>query len=87
MIAAVIKYADNILKSFATSLSIIFTAYFSWQFLDDFKLSPHFFVGAFLVMCATFVYSGSIPIFSVAQHTKTVELPVFTPDNKVKAVP
>lgn len=36
VIAAVIKYADNILKGFATSLSIIMSTLISYLFLQDF---------------------------------------------------
>lgn len=37
VIAVVIKYADNILKGFATSLSIILSALFSYFLLEDFN--------------------------------------------------
>ncbi len=36
VIAAVIKYADNILKGFATSLSIILSSVVSYYLLEDF---------------------------------------------------
>ncbi len=36
MIAAVIKYADNILKGFATSISIILSSVISYFLLKDF---------------------------------------------------
>lgn len=36
VIAAVIKYADNILKGFATSLSIILSTLISYFLLQDF---------------------------------------------------
>ncbi len=36
VIAAVIKYADNILKGFATSLSIILSSIISYLVLQDF---------------------------------------------------
>lgn len=37
VVAMVIKYADNILKGFATSLSIIISALISYLVLDDFN--------------------------------------------------
>lgn len=37
VIAAVIKYADNILKGFATSLSIILSTFISYFWLEDFE--------------------------------------------------
>ncbi|XP_074544229.1 solute carrier family 35 member A3b [Halichoeres trimaculatus] len=57
VIAVVIKYADNILKGFATSISIILSAVFSYFLLDDFNPTSVFFPGAVLVITATFLYS------------------------------
>ncbi|XP_007250690.3 solute carrier family 35 member A3b isoform X2 [Astyanax mexicanus] len=56
VIAAVIKYADNILKGFATSLSIIFSTFISYFWLADFVPTSLFFLGAVLVITATFLY-------------------------------
>ncbi|XP_018080140.1 solute carrier family 35 (UDP-N-acetylglucosamine (UDP-GlcNAc) transporter), member A3, gene 2 L homeolog isoform X1 [Xenopus laevis] len=63
VIAAVIKYADNILKGFATSLSIILSTLISYFWLQDFVPTSVFFVGALLVIAATFLY-GYIPKLS-----------------------
>uniref|UniRef100_A0A8C7NQE2 Solute carrier family 35 member A3a n=1 Tax=Oncorhynchus mykiss TaxID=8022 RepID=A0A8C7NQE2_ONCMY len=56
VIAAVIKYADNILKGFATSLSIILSTLISYFWLEDFEPTSVFFLGAVLVIVATFLY-------------------------------
>eukprot|EP00063_Salmo_salar_P050259 XP_014025094.1 PREDICTED: UDP-N-acetylglucosamine transporter-like isoform X4 [Salmo salar] len=56
VIAAVIKYADNILKGFATSLSIILSTLISYFWLQDFDPTNVFFLGAVLVIVATFLY-------------------------------
>ncbi|KAA8590028.1 hypothetical protein FQN60_013393 [Etheostoma spectabile] len=56
VIAAVIKYADNILKGFATSLSIILSTLISYFWLQDFDPTSVFFMGAVLVIAATFLY-------------------------------
>ncbi|TTJ69854.1 UDP-N-acetylglucosamine transporter [Bagarius yarrelli] len=56
VIAAVIKYADNILKGFATSLSIILSTLISYFWLQDFEPTSVFFLGAVLVIVATFLY-------------------------------
>ncbi|XP_064848337.1 UDP-N-acetylglucosamine transporter-like isoform X2 [Oncorhynchus masou masou] len=56
VIAAVIKYADNILKGFATSLSIILSTLISYFWLVDFDPTSMFFLGAVLVLAATFLY-------------------------------
>ena len=55
LIAAVIKYADNILKAFATSVSILLVSLVSAVFFG-FALSPLFFVGAAGVVYAIFLY-------------------------------
>jgi len=56
IIAAVIKYADNIIKGFATSLSIILSSVVSYFVLNDFTPSLLFFLGTILVITATFLY-------------------------------
>eukprot|EP01044_Picomonas_judraskeda_P025755 COSAG03_NODE_7575_length_898_cov_1.500626_1_plen_116_part_00 len=56
IIASVIKYADNILKTFANALSILLTAFISFFFLGDFEPSLAFSVGAPLVLAATYLY-------------------------------
>ncbi|XP_051555279.1 solute carrier family 35 member A3b isoform X2 [Myxocyprinus asiaticus] len=56
VIAAVIKYADNILKGFATSVSIILSTIISYFWLQDFDPTSVFFLGALLVIGATFLY-------------------------------
>ncbi|KAF4089441.1 hypothetical protein AMELA_G00066860 [Ameiurus melas] len=56
IVAAVIKYADNILKSFATSVSIMLSAFISYFWMQDFYPTSLFFVGAVLVIIATFIY-------------------------------
>ncbi|XP_051990500.1 UDP-N-acetylglucosamine transporter-like [Xyrauchen texanus] len=57
VIAAVIKYADNILKGFATSISIILSTMISYFWLQDFDPTSVFFLGALMVISATFLYS------------------------------
>jgi len=54
----VIKYADNILKGFATSLSIIISCLASVA-LFNFPLTFTFAVGASVVLAATWMYSQS----------------------------
>ncbi|XP_061588570.1 solute carrier family 35 member A3b isoform X3 [Cololabis saira] len=60
VIAVVIKYADNILKGFATSLSIIMSTLISYFLLKDFNPTGVFFLGAVLVIAATFLYSYEV---------------------------
>lgn len=56
IVALVIKYADNILKGFATSLSIILSTTVS-VFVFDFVITIYFLIGAALVFTATYMYS------------------------------
>ncbi|CAL7944466.1 unnamed protein product [Xylocopa violacea] len=56
IVAMVVKYADNILKGFATSLAIIISCIASIYFFD-FNLTLQFSVGAILVICSIFLYS------------------------------
>jgi len=60
MIAVVMKYADNILKGFATSISIILSTWLS-MILFGFKLSFMFALGAALVIGAVFLYGKKPP--------------------------
>ena len=39
VIALVMKYADNIIKAFATSISIVFSSIVSYAFLNDLVIS------------------------------------------------
>ena len=54
--AMVIKYADNILKGFATSLSIVLSSILS-VFLFDYTITLMFTVGGALVISAVYLYS------------------------------
>jgi len=60
VVAVVVKYADNILKGFATSAAIIISCLASIYFFD-FVLSVQFVVGASLVILATYMYSKYVP--------------------------
>lgn len=55
--AAVIKYADNILKEFATSVSIIVTSFVSYYLLNDFIPNFTFIIGSLFVLVSTFLYN------------------------------
>ena len=57
LVAVVVKYADNILKGFATSVSIIVSGLVSWLLLDDLSPGPGFMAGACLVLAASLLYS------------------------------
>ena len=63
IVAMVVKYADNVLKGFATSIAIILSSIAS-LFLFDFQISLPFLMGSAAVMYATFLYD------SPAAHNK-----------------
>ncbi|KAM9830691.1 UDP-galactose translocator isoform X1 [Syngnathus typhle] len=56
LVAVVVKYADNILKGFATSFSIIISTIMS-IYLFAFHVDPLFAAGAGLVISAVYMYS------------------------------
>lgn len=55
LVSLVVKYADNILKGFATSISIILSGMISFA-LFDFRPSYLFLTGTGIVIAATFLY-------------------------------
>ena len=61
IIATVIKYADNIIKGFATSLSILLSSVISYFILHDFTPSLFFYSGTLFVLIATFLYGWEKP--------------------------
>ncbi|CAG8639523.1 15634_t:CDS:1 [Cetraspora pellucida] len=56
IVALVVKYADNILKGFATSISIILS-FIASVYLFDFPVTVTFLIGSALVLIATYMYS------------------------------
>eukprot|EP00088_Acartia_fossae_P027367 TRINITY_DN28126_c0_g1_i1.p1 TRINITY_DN28126_c0_g1~~TRINITY_DN28126_c0_g1_i1.p1 ORF type:complete len:355 (+),score=37.81 TRINITY_DN28126_c0_g1_i1:127-1191(+) len=57
VVAATIKYADNILKGFATSISIILSSIMSWLVLGDLQPAGYFVPGTCIVLISTVLYS------------------------------
>ncbi|CAG8680545.1 5811_t:CDS:1 [Dentiscutata erythropus] len=56
IVALVVKYADNILKGFATSISIILS-FIASVYLFNFPITVTFLIGSTLVLIATYMYS------------------------------
>ncbi|KAG8225749.1 hypothetical protein J437_LFUL016101 [Ladona fulva] len=56
VVAMVVKFADNILKGFATSLAIVISCVAS-IYLFNFHMTFQFFSGALLVICSIFMYN------------------------------
>jgi len=71
IVAVVVKYADNILKGFATSASIVISCVAS-MYLFEFHLSIQFVIGSTLVIVATYMYSRYVPVVAeMRSHTVT----------------
>ena len=70
--AIVIKYSDNILKGFATSLSIVLS-FLASVALFDLSITPSFIIGASTVLSATWMYNQP----SSETSTSTVNSPTF----------
>lgn len=60
LVAVVVKYADNILKGFATSFAIVLSCIVS-VYLFNFHVTTQFLVGAGLVITAIYLYSQPKP--------------------------
>lgn len=78
LVAAVIQYADNIAKGFATSISIVLSSLISVQ-LFGFRIGMHFFLGSLLVIAAVFLFgrdkrggAGAVVGAAVAGKTERV---------------
>ncbi|CAJ1378968.1 unnamed protein product [Effrenium voratum] len=63
LVAAVLKYADNLLRQFSTAISVILTTALSAWVLHDITLDIMFGVGTALTIGATFMYSGLLDQF------------------------
>ena len=57
VVAVVVKYADNVLKGFAASASIVLSCIVSKFLLDDSTINGTFIIGAILVCSSAYVYS------------------------------
>jgi UDP-sugar transporter A1/2/3 len=51
-----VKYADNVLKGFATSLSIILSCLVSYSIFHDIDVSVAFMTGAGIVLLAAYMF-------------------------------
>jgi UDP-sugar transporter A1/2/3 len=74
LVALVVKYADNILKGFATSASIIISVLFSSLYLEETSLSAPFVLGTTIVCAAAYIYGTMAlpPMTSTITSSKNV---------------
>jgi len=61
VVAAVLKYADNILKCFGNAVSIVLSCILSGVLLQEFTADGLFVLGTILVLMATSLYSLGLP--------------------------
>ena len=60
LVAAVIKYADNVLKGMATGVSVVTATFFS-MFLFGTTLSGQFALGAGIILVSVYLFSNDLP--------------------------
>ena len=74
VVALVIKYADNILKNFATAVSIVTSVIVSTIFLE-FEIKAMFIIGGVFVMSAVAIYTSNpkTPLFTRPHEKDTPE--------------
>ena len=72
LVAAVIKYADNVLKGLATGVSVVFATTLSMIFFDT-ALSAQFSVGAVMILAAVYFFSNPLPV-KKEKKTEDVEM-------------
>lgn len=56
LVAIVVKYADNVLKGFATSLSILLSSLISLAYFHDVSINSSFVIGAVVVLLSVYYY-------------------------------
>lgn len=61
IVAVVVKYADNVLKGFATSLSILISSLVSWYMFFDLDINAGFIFGACIVLASVYYYGYTPP--------------------------
>lgn len=61
LVAAVIKYADNVLKGMATGVSVVTATFFS-TFLFGTSLSLQFALGAGIILVSVYLFSNDVPV-------------------------
>jgi len=56
LVASVVKYTDNLVKVFASSISLVISSCVSYFIFHDLQLTFLFTFGTFMVLSATFLY-------------------------------
>ena len=74
LVAAVIKYADNVLKGMATGVSVVTSTACSTLIFGT-PLTGQFTVGAFIILVAVYGFSNPLPLPSSAKGNRAFQLP------------
>ena len=69
LVAAVIKYADNVLKGLATGVSVVVATSFSMVFFGV-PLTSQFAVGATVILVSVYFFSNDLPASCTAAGTR-----------------
>eukprot|EP01039_Chlorochromonas_danica_P009790 gene9790-10828_t len=72
LVAMVVKYADNVLKGFATSISILLSALVSAIYFHDISINQSFAAGAVIVLGSVYLY-GYVPAKPLSINGNGVE--------------
>jgi UDP-sugar transporter A1/2/3 len=78
VVAVVVKYADNILKGFAASFSIITSLLLCYFILHDFEPTFAFLTGALLVNLSMYLYSYTPPSGETSPLTSSLSSSTLT---------
>jgi solute carrier family 35 (UDP-sugar transporter), member A1/2/3 len=82
VVAMVVKYADNVVKGFATSISILMTCTVSY-FLFNFAITGQFLLGASIVLYSTYLYGQArMPGLPKLIHSKLIHRRASTHSNE-----
>jgi UDP-sugar transporter A1/2/3 len=74
IVAVVVKYADNVMKGFATSISILISCVFSSYLFHDIDVNTAFTTGACVVLISVFAfgYTPTVPSHSITGINKAM---------------
>lgn len=82
LVAAVIKYADNVLKGLATGVSVVTSTAFS-SIIFGTPLTMQFLCGALIILTSVFFFSNDIPGNKKKEEDQSVDEKKALADNKV----
>lgn len=75
LVAAVIKYADNVLKGLATGVSVVFATSISIMFFGT-QLSIQFAFGATMILGSVYVFSNPVDVRAIMGNRSRDALPI-----------